>query len=249
MEQFIVNTNFRPVCVELKVEVYKPCTLRVVAFDSLRNETVYFDRTFKPTKQIEEMQIKMPQNRKNTTVMVFCDVKEGAFKIVSSKKRKLIQYPQCYKRKETREFIAFAQEISSRFPYLNNGRYFSKNRNFEIEIYGEISGTGTPARIHNGTGVIQMSKAKMGNNTVPMTMAILLHEYSHFFENQVQVDEIEADLNALRIYMGLNYPIMESHKTFTEVFDHSDTPQNRERYDYIYAFVDQFDKIKHKTCI
>lgn len=242
-----INTLGKPSCIKLVIEVKNPCKAKVVVSDPIRKETIYYDRVF-DANGIEEMDIKLPQSRNSVELTVLCDMGAENIRIVSYKKRPLLQYPSCYKKALTKEFIGFAQQISARLPYLTEGDYFSKNEKFHIQVLEEIVGHSTPARIHNDFGFIQVSKAKMGRNTVPMNMAILCHEYSHFFENDIQEDEIEADINGLTIYLGLNYPIMESHKSFTEVFAHSDTPQNRERYQYIYEYIDNFDKLRHKTC-
>jgi hypothetical protein len=85
--------------------------------------------------------------------------------------------------------------------------------------------------------------------TIPMRIAILCHEFSHFYLNDVQKDEIEADLNALKLYLGMGYPVIEAHKAFLETFKKSPTPTNKERYQYLKAFIDNWDKNKYKICL
>ena len=75
-----------------------------------------------------------------------------------------------------------------------------------------------------------------------MRMAILLHEYSHFYVNKDINDESEADLNGLLIYLGLGYPRFEGHEAFLKTFINTPTEMNKVRYDKIKAFIDDFEK-------
>ena len=76
----------------------------------------------------------------------------------------------------------------------------------------------TPARISRHDGVIEISKKYFKQYTVPMRMAILLHEFAHFYLNNNPRDESEADLNALTIYLSMGYPRIEAYQAWLEVF-------------------------------
>jgi hypothetical protein len=78
--------------------------------------------------------------------------------------------------------------------------------------------------------------------TVPMRMAIMLHEFSHFYINDDINDETEADLNGLLIYLGLGYPRIEAYEAFLTTFIGTPTPTNKERYDIINKFITNFEK-------
>jgi hypothetical protein len=71
-------------------------------------------------------------------------------------------------------------------------------------------------------------------------MAILLHEFSHYYLNTDISDEVEADLNALTIYLGLGYPIKEAYAAFGQTFIGSPTPLNKNRYDIINTFIKDY---------
>jgi hypothetical protein len=66
-----------------------------------------------------------------------------------------------------------------------------------------------------------------------MRMAILLHEFSHFYLNENIDDETEADLNGLLIYLGLGYPRIEGYQAFLDVFVDNPSQENKERYEMI----------------
>ena len=99
----------------------------------------------------------------------------------------------------------------------------------------------TPARIEVDSGIIEISRAKFVPMTVPNRMAILLHEFSHIFVNENMDDEVEADLNALNIYLSLGYPRIEAFEVFTQTFIDTPTDENKVRFDYIKNFIDDFD--------
>ena len=74
-------------------------------------------------------------------------------------------------------------------------------------------------------------------------MAILLHEFSHFYLNEKIDDEMEADLNGLLIYLGLGYPRIEAYQAFLETFKEKPTQLNKARYDLINKFINDFEKM------
>jgi hypothetical protein len=98
----------------------------------------------------------------------------------------------------------------------------------------------TPARISTKNGRIQVSQESFRDMTVPMRMAILLHEYSHFYLNSDIANETEADLNGLTIYLGLGYPIREAYEAFAKTFIGYPSEQNKVRYDIINRFIREY---------
>lgn len=247
MQKFVINTKANPIKLDLILEAKTMCTVRLKVVNPKFPLVVYYDRTFQ-MQGIEETDIKLPQSSETVELIVMAGQPDNV-RVVKLEKSRLMQYPLCYSGKNVREFIDFAQAICNRLPYMPVGDYHSKNDKYQIDLYQVIGGTPTPARIHNVTGIIELSKEKMMRNTVPMNMAILLHEFSHYYLNVELTNEIEADVNALKIYLGLGYPVVESHKAFTDVFTHADNALNRERYDYIFEYVNNFNKLKTKHCI
>ena len=74
-----------------------------------------------------------------------------------------------------------------------------------------------------------------------MRMAILLHEFAHFYLNEDIQDEIEADLNGLLIYLGLGYPRVDGY----EAFEGTPTEKNKVRFDVINKFIHDFENKKY----
>lgn len=134
------------------------------------------------------------------------------------------------------KYVDLIRDLNTEIPDRRDpsGKTFIKNPN-----YGRV--LTTPARISKDKGIIEISKHYFLQYTIPMRMAILLHEFSHFYLNNDPRSEIEADKNALMIYLSMGYPRREAYETFLEVFKQADTAQNRERYDILKKFIDDFE--------
>ena len=89
----------------------------------------------------------------------------------------------------------------------------------------------TPARISQTDGMMEVSKADFLRYTVPMRMAILLHEFAHFYLNEVMEDEVEADHNSLQLYLGMGYPRIDAYNVYLDVFENSPSELNKDRYE------------------
>jgi hypothetical protein len=55
-------------------------------------------------------------------------------------------------------------------------------------------------------------------------------------------NEVEADLNALLIYLGLGYPRIDAFNVFIGVFKNTPTEQNAQRIEILKTFIQDFDK-------
>ena len=77
-------------------------------------------------------------------------------------------------------------------------------------------------------------------NGVAMRMAILMHEYAHFYVNKVPSDESEADINGLKIYFTRGYPKISAYNVFLNVFKRSPSSANKERYDMLDNFIREY---------
>tara|TARA_R110001632_G_scaffold46527_1_gene118173 strand:+ start:739 stop:1482 length:744 start_codon:yes stop_codon:yes gene_type:complete len=137
---------------------------------------------------------------------------------------------------EVKSFVNFAEEFSYNASTLtaNNTKYTSDDNIFSILYLDAIVVDGkvdpTPARISQVTGLIEVSKKDFLEYTIPMRMAILLHEFSHYYLNDIMEDEIEADRHSLSIYMALGYPRIDAYNVYLDVFTNAPTELNKERY-------------------
>jgi hypothetical protein len=255
MKVYELRTNNEPTSIKLGLESKRPIKSRVVVYNPSKPNTFYLDRLVNLNGK-EDIEIYMPQNAEKVVLGIQSvgAVHDDFVRITNLEKTSLKQFEKCYNRNsKVLEFIKFAQWFSENCAVLKAGTYYSENKKFRIDLLPVIVDGGrvltTPARISNTTGRIEVSKQHFIKNTVPMRMAILLHEFAHFNLNIKQHDEIEADLNALKIYLALGYPVIEAHKAFLHVFKVSATSQNKERYEYLKEFIDNFDKLKYRICI
>lgn len=209
---------------------------------------------WKTIKGNEILETRLPQSPKKLMVRVIPE--SSNLKVLGFEAKSLPVYSVCLKRNSNiKAFVKFAQNFSENLYYLPVGTYYSDNRKFRIDLFDVITDdeTGrklrTPARISNQTGRIEVSKSHFMKMTIPMRMAILLHEFAHFYMNEKQTDEVEADLNALKIYLSLGYPYIEAHKSFIHTFRGNQTRQNKMRYEEIKKFVNDFEKKKYGMCL
>jgi hypothetical protein len=142
-----------------------------------------------------------------------------------------------FTRDEVNSFIDFAEEFITNSSNLTAGetKYYSDDDVYTI-VYRDVIKDGgeyvpTPARINQADGTMEVSKKHFDKYSIPMRMAILLHEFAHFYLNDVMTDEIEADRNSLNIYMGLGYPRIDAYNVYLDVFEHSPSELNVDRYE------------------
>jgi hypothetical protein len=157
---------------------------------------------------------------------------------------------------ESRDFLKLAlnfSQVCGFEPASNQGRIFTdEDKKFSIKYFDIIrdyaSGKtlNTPARIGHNTGRIEIAKAKFDSYTIPMRMAILLHEFSHVFKNPkigLNVsDEIGADINALYIYLGLGFSKIDAICVYANVFLKAQTQGNVERMRKIMDYINKFEQ-------
>ena len=143
---------------------------------------------------------------------------------------------ELFKRQDVQNFINFAEEFAYNANYIDaNKSYYSDDERYEIKYLEVIIEDGevdpTPARISQKTGIIEVSQKDFLRYTIPMRVAILLHEFAHFYVNEVMEDEVEADKHSLTLYMGLGYPRIDAYNVYLDVFETTPTEGNKERYD------------------
>ena len=250
----------------IEVATRQPEKIQIVVKDINKPNTKYTDR-YATVNGIQKFYVRMPISPYESLVSVYNtangNLKQGAdpsFKVVKVDARPLERKMDCvdWSNPKIRDFVGFAQQFSnnagilSAGKYPNGSTYISDEGNFRIDYFDDIrSKTGivipTPARISQTKGIIQVSKKHYKDFTVPMRMAILLHEFSHFYLNERMEDETEADLNGLLIYLALGYPRIEAYQSFLTTFKDTPTPQNKERYEILHQFITNFERNKFCT--
>ncbi len=248
---FSLWTRYEPIMIKVVVQTTSPQEIVLKVYDPSQANTYFTDRQ-KTVNGVEELFIRMPLSPNVVKLEVY-NKKSGnlpkgqdpTFTVLNIKKEDLdITLPKT--KMDTfavRNFVAFAQKFAYNAGWLSAPKdYLSSVGAYKIEYLPQIINfkgekMSTPARISTKNGRIQVSQQAFREYTIPMRMAILLHEFSHFYLNSDISDETEADLNGLTIYLGLGYPIREAYQAFTSTFVGHPTDQNKQRYDIIDKFI------------
>ena len=251
--QYSLWTRYNPCMVRVRVRTTKPSKIRLIGSDKNQANTKFID-AIKIVNGEEDLFIRMPMSPNVLLIDVYNqDIgnkskgEDNSFEIVGIRNETL-EVTLSQTQMDTplvKSFVSFAQRFSYNAGWLPPKDYYSSSRQFKIEympviksMKGEI--LSTPARISTQNGRIQISQESFVPFTIPMRMAILLHEFSHYYVNSDIADEVEADLNALTIYLGLGYPIKEGYAAFGETFMDAPTQLNKNRYEIINTFIKDY---------
>jgi len=248
-----VPTRFEELTLIIKVITDSPQSIRIKVMDEEQPNTCFTDR-YKRVDGESIFFVRMPVSGKNSLVYVYNEAvgnvtseEDTSFEVVSITKEQLEKKLDVidFANPLVRSFVNFATRFCYNSGSLNSGDYTSDDQKFLIRYLPIIEDGGqeqtTPARIDIDSGVIEVSKKQFLDFSVPNRMAILLHEFSHVYLNDNVDDEVEADLNGLLIYLGLGYPRIEAFEVFAKTFMNAPTEQNKQRFDQIKNFIDNFE--------
>lgn len=248
-----VNSRYEQMTLGISVVCARPTKVRLKITDAEKPLTCFTNR-YKTVNHSFKFYARLPLTPKTLNVSVICDEtgqNNNQIKIINIEKYGLEKRMDevDINSYSVMSFVDFAQKFSFNASYLEPNNYVSQACNYKIEYLPTIVGQNgnelkTPARISKSNGRIQVSKKQFDKYTVPMRMAILLHEFAHFYLNENIDDETEADLNGLLIYLGLGYPRIEGYEAFLQVFEGSPTQENKKRYDVIHQFIQDFENKK-----
>jgi hypothetical protein len=249
----------KPITLMIEVKTNSPQKIKVIVKDGDKPFTVYTDR-YATVNGSLKFYVRMPISPMIARISVFNEkngnLKKGedtSFQIIGFETLELKRKLGCidFNNPEIKSFIGFSSEFCQKAGYLSAGGsvYMSEDGVFRIDYLDTIKSKSgqklsTPARISQSRGNIQVSKDLFKKYTVPMRMAILLHEFSHFYLNDKMEDEIEADLNGLLLYLGMGFPRIEAFQSFLTVFKETPTEQNKGRFDVLNQFISNFEKGK-----
>lgn len=252
---YSLPTRFEEFTLKICVKTDSPQKIRIVVKDADKPNTNFTNR-WKTVNGETDFYVRMPISGKSALIDVYNEKngnrhkgEDPTFEVTEVKKIPLEKKLDVVDLSNPMiaSFVNFAVKFCYNAGWLESGKYVSRDERFTIEYLPTImsSRTGkalnTPARISQSTGRIQVSQEKFVPMTVPMRLAILFHEFSHYYINDDMKDEVEADLNGLLIYLGLGYPRIEAYEAFLSTFANVATQQNKERYDKINKFITDFE--------
>ena len=244
-----LTLNDQPSVIKIVIETKFKEKIWIQVRDANRKNT-YYTKRYGFVDGKETFKVLMPQAPTEAIVMVFNDSNgmlrnDNSYKVVEIKALPY-KLPKYNFSKKTQAFVKFAQEFSDECGYLSASSqgdvYMSNNGRYRIDYFDAIRNVNgvvlkTPARISQVNGRIEVSAEQFRGMTIPMRMAILLHEYSHFYLNRNPSNEVEADLNGLNIYLKLGYPKIDIYNVFLNVFKTAPSEANKKRFDKLDRFV------------
>lgn len=252
--KYRITTNHAEVNLKVDINTDSPQKVRLIVYDEANPKRIFTNR-YKTISGDESLYVRMPLSPERAIVEVkefktLNQANNNQIKLVGVSKIPLERRMDLsdINNQNIRSFVDFAQRFSFNLDELEPSIYTSADRNFYINLLPSIKNNegkelNTPARISKRTGIIQVSKKSFEEMTIPMRLAILLHEFSHFYLNETMDSEMQADLNGLLIYLGLGYPRIEAYQAFLETFKGVPSEQNKNRYDVINKFINDFEKI------
>jgi hypothetical protein len=258
---FSIPSNGLPFSLMVGIKTNKPETICIEAKDAYKPDSIYIGRNGLIKDGYRVFELKFPQSPKLMQISIFNKSKgnypsneDKSFEIVKFEPNELKSCP-LWADKDIHNFVKFAQDFCGNSSVISAGDYKpsiyrSDCGKFCIDYYKKIRNrkTGqyvsTPARIGHSTGIIEISKSDFDKYTIPMRMAILLHEFSHKYMNpkigREISDEVSADVNALNIYLSLGYPHIEAQYAFLKVFKGANNEFNKKRYLILDDFIKKF---------
>jgi hypothetical protein len=225
MEKFLANTKRQPCTVNVHLDTGGATVpIYIVGYDTINPFTLYFRSRFQISGE-DTVNLNCPQSPLRLGILVWSEG-DVPFDLIS------VDVTPLDAQKSDDPAVQFIEKFSRRAGIMRPGTYIADNVPFKIQyirnIYtddGEVHPT--PARIHEDLPLIQVSRTKFREDTVPERIIILLHEMAHNFINSDQDNEKEADQNALNIYTQLGYPKIEAVNAFGDIM--SDTDDNYQR--------------------
>jgi hypothetical protein len=225
MEQYLVNTKKLPCAVKAIIATNgSQVPIYIIGYDTINANTLYFRSRFLITGE-EEITLNCPQSPRTLKIVIWSE-DDLPYNVSSIT---LVPLNVIKSSDPIVKWIEYFSRICGR---LRPGNYVGDNVPFTVQLKRNIyTDDGqvhpTPARIHTELPIIQVSKAKFDQNTVPERVIILLHEVAHNYINNDQDNEVESDQNALNIYNELGYPKIEAVNAFGDIM--ADTDNNYQR--------------------
>lgn len=220
--RYEIDLEERPTLIKFKVDVPSEQMITIVGYDPdpKHPNTVYFARTARVKGANQYFEIPMPISPKKLILEIKQDSRSfGSYMNVKDMVVMDLPTTTTVFPEKTMEYYNFLKKFAKEAGYIEPGIYVSKDENYLIWAKEHLDADGTPARVNRRTGVVKMNLSKIRGFTVYMRIFIGLHEFFHYALQTT--DEIIPDVNALKVYLAMNYPKSEANYAMTKIFDNS----------------------------
>jgi hypothetical protein len=251
-----VDRYYKDQMLSIPVRVREKCRIAVKVYNATKPYTTYFDAA--PIIEGEDkIIVKIPKMPKHAVMEIYNEANgnlnfDSSFQVgtIAVDPIKINFSIASISDPTVSSFATFSDEFAEQAGVLSTQKsiYTSPDGNYTIHYLDVIrddkgNELRTPARINTITGVIEIAKKYYINYTVPGRKAINWHEFSHLWRNVEMADEIEADKNAIMIYLATGNPTCEAYNVFLKVYKGTPTKQNVERYNALDKFIRNFNQI------
>lgn len=254
-----VNRVYDNQTITIPVRTYNPTRLVCTVTHPFKQNTVYFDAS-PIISGFDKFIIKIPKMPPQVIVSIYNEANgnlefDTTFQVgqIGIGPIRLGWQINKIADRTVRSFAIFSDEFAENAGILSaqNSVYLSPCGRFRIDYKDVIRDDNgnelrTPARINSSTGLIEIAKKYYANYTVPGRKAINWHEFSHVFRNVNKADELEADKNAIMIYLGMGNPTVEAYNVFLKVFKNTPSDLNKKRYQELDKFIKDFNSKIHQ---
>lgn len=249
MKQYSLNTHREPVVIEIGLMTNKPRIIHFRIDDINKVFTTYID-TYVGINGKADYKFNLPISPEIARISIWSDNNGSDFDIQYIRKDVLLSKlsEDKFNNPSIKSFINFATFFCDNAGILSGSSggkefsmYSSDDGLFKVKysdvIRGDKKGNNTPqstpARVHSGTKIIELSRPKYIIATVPARFGIMGHEFAHVFENIDPSNESEADENAVLMMLLMGFPKIEILEAWTRVFEKAPSKENKMRYDKI----------------
>ena len=237
------NTGRKPHTIKVTLNSETPRKVTIIVRDKAKVKSIYAHREFTVSGK-KDIEITMPFSPEVSEIVIY-PTNGQIFAQGSLNADVVFNSGVKSKRMDSQiaDFVKFAGEFAENMNYLeaNNTIYISDCGCYRIDYVNNIpENPTTPMRISRVTGIIEVNRSIVQDYDVPNFMAIIFHEYSHFFRNKDVDNEEEADKHSLDIYLSLGFSKVECLDAWTYVFEMYDTNKNRNRYDLIEQIINKY---------
>lgn len=247
---FQVDRQFENQTIRIPVETRKPERLVIKVRHYKQPYTYYFD-TAPIIKGKDVFIIKIPKMPPSVIIELYNEKQgntqyDSTFRvgnITSSQIAMTMKQSQIID-PVVASFAKFSDDFAEKAGILSaqNSIYVSPDGKYRIHYLDVIRNDQgkelkTPARINSKTGIIEISKKYYIQHTVPGRKWTNWHEFSHLWRNREQANELEADKNAIMIYLAMGNPTIEAYNGVYRIFMNSPSNLNRQRYDELNKFI------------
>jgi len=217
-----IPSQNRRVRIRLSIRAYRPLSIGLQLSDPRRSHTVYLRRKAFIGEQGRELLLSLPVSPKVLELQLY--PKSGGYRDdfkVEDIQAEPLTPSQLWASQTQHRFLEFAIKFAQKAGYSPTGFYDSPCQEFLFQYLPAITDAYgkeliTPARTHRLMPRVQISKRLFKGMTIPVRVAILLHEGCHWFLNTRS--QKTADLCGLKYYLDYGFPKIEAVYAMTTIF-------------------------------